>query len=349
MKLTDDQKYQALIEKDSTLDGAFYTAVKTTGIFCRTICTARKPKRENVQFYDTIKESMAAGYRPCKICRPMESVSKIPDEIQTLISEVEAEPHFKIMEWQLKARGIDPNTLRRWFIKHYGMTFQAFCRMQRINQAFGALKEGESVISTALDSGYESVSGFNSAFEKVIGTTPSKSKTQPQAILIYKRFDTPIGPMITVASETGICLLEFGDRRMLETEFIDLQHRLNAIIIPGRSELTDQVIKEMDDYFKGERTVFEVPLHTPGTAFQNQVWAALRTIPFGEIVSYQFLAKYIENPKAVRAVGSANGMNRIAIIIPCHRVIGADGSLTGYGGGLWRKEWLIEHEKKNMK
>lgn len=347
--MNDEAKYKALVEKDPSFDGAFYIAVKTTGIFCRTVCTARKPKRENVQFYDTIPEAMSAGFRPCKICRPMESVGKVPEDIQALIDEVESQPNFKIKEWQLRERGFDPNTLRRWFLKHYGMTFQAFCRMQRINLAFGAMKEGESVLDAAMDSGYDSVSGFSAAFEKVLGTTPGKSKKETQTVLVYKRFDSPVGPMITVASDQGICLLEFGDRRMLETEFTDLQRRLGAIIVPGRNAFTDLVISEIEAYFKGELRTFTVPLHTPGTDFQNQVWQALRDVAYGTTVSYQTLARAIDNPKAVRAVGRANGMNRIAIIIPCHRVVGSDGELTGYGGGLWRKDWLIQHEAKFQK
>jgi AraC family transcriptional regulator, regulatory protein of adaptative response / methylated-DNA-[protein]-cysteine methyltransferase len=342
--LTTEKKYQAFVDKEAIYDGAFYIAVKTTGIFCRTVCTARKAKRENVEFYDTIQEAMTAGYRPCKICRPMESVGKIPEEIQVLINEVEAQPNFKIQEWQLRERGFDPNTLRRWFQTHYGMSFQAFCRMYRINVAFGTIKDGNSVIDTAFESGYESSSGFIAAYEKIIGSTPGKTKAMTQEILVYKRFDTPLGPMIAIASSIGLCLLEFGDRRILETEFKDLGKRLKAVIVPGHNIYTDQAIAEILEYFEGMRTKFTVQLHTPGTDFQNKVWMALQDIPFGETTSYNELAKRIMNPKAVRAVGRANGMNRIAIIIPCHRVIGADGELTGYGGGIWRKEWLIKHE-----
>ena len=344
--LTEEQKYQALINKDPEYNGIFFAAVKTTGIFCRTTCSARKPKRENVRFYESIQAAMAAGYRPCKLCRPLESADKIPEDIKFLIQEVEAQPQLKIKEWQLKERGFDPNTLRRWFQKHYGMTFQSFCRMYRINAAFGAMREGEKVLDAALESGYGSISGFNTAFEKIIGTTPGKSKSAPQNVLVYKRFDSVIGPMVTVASPIGICLLEYGDRRMLETEFLDLQRRLNAVILPGHNEFTDQLVKEINEYFQGTRQDFDVPLHTPGTDFQNRVWRALQEIPYGETTSYQEIAKRISNPKAVRAVGTANGMNRIAIVIPCHRVVGSDGKLTGYGGGIWRKDWLIDHERR---
>jgi AraC family transcriptional regulator of adaptative response/methylated-DNA-[protein]-cysteine methyltransferase len=345
--MTNDEKYTALVEKDAAYDGAFFAAVKTTGIFCRTTCTARKPKRENVCFYDTIHDALSAGYRPCKICRPMESANHIPEEIAQLLQEVQLDSQFRITEWELRQRGFDPSTLRRWFQKHYGMSFQAFCRMNRINTAFGAIKDGNSVLDAALESGYASPSGFANAFEQTIGTTPGKAKREPKNVLVYQRFDSPLGPMIAVASEQGLCLLEFGDRRMLESEFADLQQRLDAVLLPGTNELTKAAVQQIGEYFAGTRKAFTVPLHAPGSAFQQRVWAALREIPFGGIRSYGEIAAAIGEPKAVRAVGTANGMNRLAILIPCHRVIGADGALTGYGGGLWRKDWLLRHEQEH--
>ena len=345
--MTENEKYTALVEKDPAYDGAFFAAVKTTGIFCRTTCTARKPKQENVCFYDTIHDALAAGYRPCKICRPMDSANQVPEDIAALLAEVQANPQFRITEWQLKQRGLDPNTLRRWFLKHYGMTFQAFCRMNRINTAFGAIRDGNSVLDAALESGYSSASGFATAFDKIIGTAPGKAKREPQNVLVYQRFDAPLGPMVAIASEKGLCLLEFGDRRMLESEFADLQKRLSAVLLPGKNEFTEEAVRQIQEYFAGTRKTFSVPLHAPGTEFQQRVWAALREIPFGEMRSYGEIASAIGDPKAVRAVGTANGMNRNAIMIPCHRVIGADGALTGYGGGLWRKDWLIKHEQEH--
>lgn len=345
--MTNDEKYTALVEKDSAYDGAFFTAVRTTGIFCRTTCTARKPKRENVCFYDTIHDALSAGYRPCKICRPMESANHIPKEIAQLLQDVQANPQFRLTEWELRQRGFDPSTLRRWFQKHYGISFQAFCRMNRINTAFGAMKDGNSVLDAALDSGYASPSGLANAFEKTLGTTPGKAKRELKNVLVYQRFDSPLGPMIAVASEQGLCLLEFGDRRMLESEFTDLQQRLDAVLLPGTNEFTQAAVQQIGEYFAGTRKSFTVPLHAPGSAFQQRVWAALREIPFGEIRSYGDIASAIGEPKAVRAVGTANGMNRLAILIPCHRVIGADGALTGYGGGLWRKDWLLRHEQEH--
>lgn len=339
-------KYRALVEKSKIYDGAFYAGVKTTGIFCRTVCTARKPLIENVIFYDSVQEAMAAGYRPCKICRPLNAVDEMPNEYAALLKELEENPQVKIKTYELRQRGIDPNTLRRWFQKHYGMSFQAYARMYRISRVFGAVKDGETVIDAALESGYSSVSGFNSAFEKVIGSSPQRSRKTDLSILKYKRFDTPLGPMIAVASSEGLCLMEFGDRRMLESEFEDLKKRLKAQILPGTNEFIELGIKEMLAYFNGELTQFSVTLHMPASAFSQSVWQGLMQIPYGEIVSYKMLAEQIGRPEAARAVGHANGLNRLAIIVPCHRVIGANGELTGYGGGLWRKDWLLEHEKK---
>lgn len=346
MHLSDDEKYNALVAKDRAWDGAFYVGVTTTGIFCRTICTARKPKRENVKFYGTIQEALSAGFRPCKICRPMESVGKIPQEIDALIQEVMSQPTQKFKERQLRERGFEPGTLRRWFLKNYGMTFQAFCRMVRINQAYGALSDGTHLMDVASNTGYESVSGFSAAFTKTMGITPAEMRQSKKQVLVYHRFDTVLGAMIAIASDIGLCLLEFGDRRMLETEFAQLTKRLDAIILPGQNKWTEQTEQEILSYLAGERVAFDIPLHLTGSEFQQQVWKALMEIPLGSTKTYREQSLAIGNPNAVRAVGHANGLNKIAIIIPCHRVIGADGTLTGYGGGIWRKEWLLRHEKE---
>jgi len=157
----------------------------------------------------------------------------------------------------------------------------------------------------------------------------------------------PLGPMFVCATDKGICLLEFNNRIRLEAEFKDLQKRLNAEILAGENEFIKQAKKEVAEYFEGKRKIFDVPLHTPGTDFQNLVWNCLQKIEYGTTTTYQKQAEKINNPKAIRAVASANGYNRISIIIPCHRVIGKDGKMTGYGGGLERKKWLINHEKEN--
>jgi AraC family transcriptional regulator of adaptative response/methylated-DNA-[protein]-cysteine methyltransferase len=165
-------------------------------------------------------------------------------------------------------------------------------------------------------------------------------------VIDLTRFETPLGTMYAGATADGICLLEFSDRRMLKTEFKQLTKLLNATIILGDNPHFVMLRKELDEYFEGKRTAFSVPLVTPGSLFQQAVWKELQNIPYGSTRSYKQQATALKNPDAIRAVANANGMNRISIIIPCHRVIGADGSLTGYGGGLWRKKWLLDLENE---
>ena len=344
MFLTEEIMYNALLNKDRQFEGQFIAGVKTTGIFCRPSCTARKPKKENIEYFETSKEAMSGGYRPCKICKPLEMSGETPVEIKNILKEIEQNPTEKITDYGLIKKGIEPSKVRRWFLKNHGMTFQAYQRLLRINNAFNKIKEGDKVIEAAYDSGYDSLSGFLHTFKKATSINPKESIINN--CLTYIRFSTPLGPMMAVASDKGICLFELTDRRMLETELKQLQKHFKSNILPGKSKYFDQLLKQTKEYFDGKRRSFDLQLDTPGTKFQNEVWKVLQTIPYGETRSYKQQAIAIGNVKAVRAVANANGCNRIAIIIPCHRVIGDDGKLVGYGGGLWRKQWLLNHEKK---
>ncbi|MDP8171231.1 methylated-DNA--[protein]-cysteine S-methyltransferase [Pasteurella skyensis] len=350
MRITDkktiDTYYTALLERNQQFVGIFFVGVKTTSVFCIATCRARKPKLENVEFYTTFKEALDNGYRPCKICKPTENANKAPKQVELAIQLVKENPKEKITDYQLRQKRISPDVVRRWFNKHYGMTFQAYQRMYRINNAYQELKKGKNTTHTAFDSGYESLSGFGYTFKKMIGKSPKNSNEK--SIILISRLTTPLGAMFACATENGICLLEFVDRRMLETEFRDLQKRLNTKILTGENKHIVQVKKEIAEYFEGTRKTFDVKLNTPGTDFQQSVWNALQEIEYGTTTTYQTQAEKINNPKAIRAVASANGYNRISIIIPCHRVIGKNGKLTGYGGGIERKKWLIEHERKNI-
>ena len=344
--MTFDEQYDAICRRDPEYAGIFVTAVKTTGIFCRPTCTARTPKRENVEFFVAANEAIAHGYRPCKVCRPMEPPSQTPGFIAALIAELHAEPERRFRASDLRSRGIEPATVRRWFLRHHQMTFNAYQRMLRLNRAYRQLAAGASVTATALDAGYESLSGFGDGIRAAFGSAPSQAaKTR---VLHLARFATPLGPMVACATETGVCLCEFTDRRMLEAEFADLRRRLNAVILPAANHPhLEQLKAELQAYFSGSRQSFDVPLDTPTTPFRQRVWDELRTIPYGETRSYGQQAERVGKPTAVRAVASANGQNRVAIVIPCHRVIGADGGLTGYAGGLARKQWLLDHERRH--
>ena len=344
-QLTFEDKYQAIVRKDPEYEGIFITAVKTTGIFCRPVCTARKPKPENVEFYNSPEDAILHGYRPCKVCKPLENQNETPDIIKELIKELNDDPYLRLKDYDLVKRGIEPNQIRRWFKKHHGITFQSYQRLLRINSAFTKISEGTTVTETAFESGYESLSGFNNGYTSIFGKPPTKAKNK--SVIHIARFTTPLGPMFACAAKEGVCLLEFTNRKMLETEFKDLMKRLDAVILPGENPLLDQVQQELKEYFDGNRKKFSIPLHNPGTEFQQNVWNALKEIPYGETRSYKQQAIILNNPKTVRAVASANGYNRIAIIIPCHRVIGENGDLTGYAGGLTRTKWLLDHEKLN--
>lgn len=336
--------YEALLKKDSRFEGIFFVAVKTTGIFCRPTCTARKPKKENVEFFPSIEEAIQKGYRACKVCHPLEYQGEIPTWIQSILDEIQTNPYAQLKDQDLRERGIEPNRLRRWFKKHYGVTFQNYLRASRVGQAFEKIKEGEKVIHAAYQSGYESLSGFTDSFKKTTGFPPKESKEN--LVILSRKILTPLGPMIAGASNKGICLLEFTDRVRIDKQLQKLEELFQAKLTPGESSYLDKLENQLQEYFQHKRTDFSLPLDIPGSPFQKKVWQALQKIPYGETRSYQEQAELINNPKAIRALGKANGDNRIAIIIPCHRVIGKKGDLRGYAGGLWRKKYLLEWENE---
>jgi len=343
--MTFEEKYSLLGTKNTKCDGTFFTAVKTTGIFCHPSCRARIPKAENVTFYDKIQEALQNGYRPCKICKPMEQIGETPAYIKNIIAELQQNPQKKINDEQLKLLNIEPHTIRRWFKKNYNMTFHSFQRMLRINYAFGNIKKGKSITHSAYESGYESLSGFNESYRSIFGESASKSKNKN--IINVLRFSSPIGSVIACATKKGICFLGFIGQKRIEEQFTEIQKQFNAIILPGKNPHLTQVKKEINEYFDGSRKSFTVPLDIVGTDFRKQVWDELLNISYARTVSYKDQAIAINNVKAIRAVASANGANKISIIIPCHRVIGSNGSLTGYAGGLHKKNWLLNFEKTN--
>lgn len=343
-ELTDDRMYRASCEKDPEFEGLFWMGVKTTGIFCRPTCTARKPLRENVEFFRDARSAITSGYRACKICKPLELPSQTPSYITALLDELREDPSLRLKDGDLRARGIEPATLRRWFLKHHGMTFHAFARMQRINTAFRKLQQQSSVTDSAMSAGFDSLSGFNDRFRDVFGIAPNASRAA--RVIHLQRIETPLGTMIGCATENGLCLLEFSDRKALETELKALAKNLNATLIQAGNPHLSQLTQELAEYFAGQRRDFTVPLERTGTDFQHATWDALMQIPYGTTRSYAEQAVLLGRPSAVRAVANANGMNKIAIVIPCHRVVGSDGKLTGYAGGVWRKQHLLDLERR---
>jgi AraC family transcriptional regulator, regulatory protein of adaptative response / methylated-DNA-[protein]-cysteine methyltransferase len=333
---------RAFLKSDASYNGLFFVAVRTTGIFCLPSCPARKARPENVEFFGTVRDALFAGYRPCKRCRPTENSA--PDWVRELLCRIESEPQARIAEADLRELGLEPARVRRYFVSEYGMTFQAYCRARRLGKAFEQIRNGTSLDDAILDSGFDSHSGFRTAFANLFGKPPGQVHDADCVRVAW--VDTPLGPMVAGATEQGICLLEFTSRRMLEAQLETVRRRFRSPLIPGENPHLGQLKTELTEYFAAQRHSFTVPLVYPGTPFEEGVWNALLQIPCGETRSYQELARSLGRPGAARAVGRANGMNRIAILIPCHRVINQDGKLCGYGGGLWRKHLLLELERK---
>lgn len=335
---------RAVNASDASYDGIFFVAVRTTGIFCRPSCPARKPLPRNREYYATAKEALFAGYRPCKRCRPLDTDGRPPEWVTRLLAEVERQPSARWRDADLRVLAIDPTRARRYFRQHYGMTFQAYCRGRRMGEALQQIRQGTKLDDVALGHGYESHSGFREAFTRTFGQPPGRSRQA--GCLVTAWVESPLGPLLMAATAEGICLLEFSDRRALETQFATLRKHFGCAIVPGNQEHLDQLKAELAEYFAGQRTEFHVPLVYPGSPFQRAVWEQLLRIPHGQTRSYEEVARALGTATAQRAVGRANGQNRIAIVIPCHRVVNKDGKLGGYGGGLWRKQFLLDLERR---
>lgn len=335
---------RAIAARDPACEGIFFTGVKTTGIFCRPTCRAKTPRPENVEFFRTASEALHAGYRPCLRCRPLDAVPNPPPLVEKLRAAVEHAPDGRLTSNELAALGVDPSTARRQFKRCHGMTFQAYQRARRLGLALRAVRAGGRVTDAQLDQGFESASGFRAAFTRLFGEPPASARRQD--CLLAQRIATPLGAMLALADDGGLHLLEFVDRRGLEREILRLRRSRHCAIVPGTNTHLAQIRRELGDYFAGRRLTFSTPLVPAGSEFQLRAWRFLQTIPPAETRSYSAMAAALGQPGARRAAGRANGSNVLCLVIPCHRVIRADGSLSGYGGGVWRKQWLLDHERR---
>ncbi|MEO5588638.1 MAG: methylated-DNA--[protein]-cysteine S-methyltransferase [Gemmatimonadaceae bacterium] len=335
--------YHALVERDQLFDGVFFAAITTTGIFCRPTCSARKPNPGNVEYYPSAREALHAGYRPCLRCHPLEPSGTTPNWMEDLIARIEREPTRRWKDADLRELELDPARVRRWFLRHHGLTFHAYQRARRLGLALGRLNHGDKWEGVGYTHGFDSASGFHDAFSRTFNSAPNAvSEMTP---VVTTRLLTPLGGMVAGATEEGICLLEFADRPMLETQLERVRRYFGNSVAPGTNRHLEHLHEELANYFTGQLKQFTVPLVVRGTDFQLQAWNALTQIPYGHTLSYDAQARSMARPGAQRAVGKANGDNRIAIVIPCHRVVGHNGELRGYGGGLWRKQFLLDLER----
>ncbi len=333
---------RAYLDRDATYNGVFFLAVKTTGIFCRPTCPARNPLPKHVEYFPSAEAAMTAGYRACKRCRPLEWDDE-PAWATALLDDIKRDPTSRITDSDLSERGIDPATVRRHFQRRYGMTFHAYARAQRMTGVLEQLDDAGTLDDAVFESGYDSHSGFRDAFVRMFGDTPGRVRNGRCVRLSW--FRSPLGPLVAGATDEGICLLEFNEQERLEAQCGALRKQTGIPLVPGAHRHLDTLEEELMSYFAGSLREFTVPLLFPGTEFQRRVWEGLLAIPYGETRSYEQLAVDIGAPTAARAVGRTNGLNRISIVIPCHRVVSKNGTLCGYGGGLRRKEFLLNFER----
>ena len=337
-RLDPDTAWAAFMRRDRRWDGRIIGAVTTTGIYCKPSCPARRPRREHVIFYSSVEEARAAGFRSCMRCKPDE-VGRDREAVAAAVKLIEQAEDAPTLEQLAAAVGYAPHHFQRIFKRDLGVSPAEYARALRNRRAEAALKANGRVTDAVYDAGYSGPSGFYSDAKERLGMTPSAWRDGGRGETIrWTHFDSPLGQMLIAATSKGICRLTFDDSE-------DSLRRLfpKATIVKDEGGLKELV--------QGALAAIERPLAAPdlpidvaGTAFQEAVWLELRKIPPGETRSYAEIAAAIGHPKAVRAVGTANGDNHICVLIPCHRVIRSDGSLGGYGGGLDRKKKLLAGE-----
>ncbi|HHM4102855.1 TPA: bifunctional DNA-binding transcriptional regulator/O6-methylguanine-DNA methyltransferase Ada [Escherichia coli] len=345
--LTDDQRWQSVLARDPNADSEFVFAVRTTGIFCRPSCRARHALRENVSFYANACEALAAGFRPCKRCQPDKANAQQHrlDKITHACRLLEQETPITL-EALADQVAMSPFHLHRLFKATTGMTPKAWQQAWRARRLRESLAKGESVTTSILNAGFPDSSSYYRKADETLGMTAKQFRHGGENLAVrYALADCALGRCLVAESERGICAILLGDDDA--TLISELQQMFPAADNAPADLMFQQHVREVIASLNQRDTPLTLPLDIRGTAFQQQVWQALRTIPCGETVSYQQLANAIGKPKAVRAVASACAANKLAIIIPCHRVVRGDGTLSGYRWGVSRKAQLLRREAEN--
>ena len=345
-----DVCWDAVVNSDERYDGQFVVAVKTTGIYCRPSCSARTPKRQNVDFYPVPAAAESHGFRACKRCTPevahprdeqAERVQLLCDHIQdNLDSSLTLEELSEVAYWS-------PYHLQRTFKQVMGITPRQYAEAQRIKAFKVALREGETVTNAALDAGYSSSSRVYERANQAMGMTPTNYQQGGDDITIaFTIADSPMGRLLVAMTERGVCHV---DMCKSDTELIaHLADEFPSAFIYEDTDYVQYAMNNVLDYLKGWQPHIDLPLDIRVTAFQQRVLDELKRIPYGETRSYGEIAEAIGKPKAARAVGNACNKNPVPLVIPCHRVIGSNGKLTGYAYGIEWKQMLLEMENENL-
>lgn len=343
-RITDDDRWQSVVDRDVAADGQFVFAVQTTGIFCRPSCRAKHALRKNVSFFADARQALAAGFRPCKRCQPdkdsaqQHRLEKIAHACQLL----EQESPLTLDELAQQV-AMSPYHLHRLFKATTGMTPKAWQQSWRARRLRDALAKGVPVTQAILNAGFPDSSSYYRKADQTLGMTAKQFRKGGDNVSVrYTLADCSLGRCLVAESERGICAILLGDDDA--TLVADLHELFPAAQdVPADTDF-QQRVREVIAAINARDAPLSLPLDIRGTAFQQQVWQALRAIPCGETMSYQQLASAIGKPKAVRAVASACGANKLAIVIPCHRVIRGDGALSGYRWGIARKALLLQRE-----
>lgn len=344
-----DWRWRAVESRSREFDGAFYFAVRTTGIFCRPSCSSRSPKRENVSFFMTPAEAETAGFRACLRCKPNEEyfpgagAQLIVNAFQFLNSDEAETPTIEEMSGHLN---VSTGHLQKTFKALLGMSPKEVLDMMRIEKFKEIVRETD-VTTSLYESGFGSSRSLYEKAGETLGMTPAVYKKGGKGMQIeYTIVDSPLGKMLVAATEKGICSISFGDE---ETELLnELKKEFFAAVVEKNDSVLKESVKVILKSLNGEKAILNLPLDLRASAFQMRVWSELRKIPYGETRSYGQIAENLGNPKAVRAVARACATNPVALATPCHRVIASNGKLSGYRWGIERKEQLLRQEKKNL-
>ncbi len=342
---TPEERWQAVAAREASADGKFFYAVKTTGNYCRPICTSRMPNRENIRFFDSPQAAESAGFRPCKRCHP-DQPSAQENHTQHIIQAcemMEQADECPSLQTLSEAVGLSPFYFQRLFRKIVGVTPKQFFTQKRSVRVQASLPLGDTVTEVLYEAGFGSSAQFYNQAEEILGMKPVEYQNGGKgARILYAIHPSYLGWVLIAATQVGICAIEFGDdpQDLEET----LKTRFPLAAYTEEDPLFSSWVKETLTFLEQSAPNLDLPLDIQGTAFQRRVWMALREVPRGTQVSYSEIARRIGQPKAARAVAQACAANRLAIAIPCHRVIRENGELGGYRWGIERKRKLLERE-----
>ena len=339
-------RWATIVAKDPASDGKFYYAVKTTGVFCRPSCAARTPRPENVLFYSSVEAAEKAGFRPCKRCKP--TGASIAEEQARRVAELcqfleQAEPAPSLEELAKRA-GWSVYHLHRVFRAVTGLTPKAYAAGRRAERVRTKLGQSRTVTEAIYDAGYNSSGRFYEQSNGVLGMTPRAFRAGgARAEIRFAVGECSLGSILVAAGARGVCAILMGDDPAELAR--NLQDRFPRAELTGGDADFEALVARVVAMVETPKAGFDLPLDVRGTAFQERVWRALSKIPAGSTASYAEIAKRIGLPKAVRAVAQACAANPLAVAIPCHRVVRADGDVSGYRWGVERKRALLRREK----